>query len=268
MGVIATLLAPEVVRQRLLHCILLSLLASMIVLVAMGVTLVEGWICIAMMSPISLVMAMVGGALGYAIARGIDSRGKRLLSLPVLLLMPLLMLGIEQLLPVNDEVTRVSTSIDIAATPETLWPRVVRVSEIKDGERKPRAAYMLGIPRPVEATLDYDGVGAQRRGRFDNGLVFNETVFVWEPQRRVAFTIKPDAGTLYAPWDQIGARYLDVRQAEYVLEPITGGTRVWLHTDVRVTTRFNGVATLWARIFTRDFLSELLEILKARAEAV
>ena len=44
----------------------------------------------------------------------------------------------------------------------------------------------IGLPRPVEATLTGEGVGAIRHASFESGLVFVETVTEWQDGRHSA----------------------------------------------------------------------------------
>ena len=54
----------------------------------------------------------------------------------------------------------------------------------------------------MEATLSHEGVGGVRNASFTGGLLFIETVDVWEPGQRLAFSIA-------AQTDKIPATTLD-----------------------------------------------------------
>ena len=56
-------------------------------------------------------------------------------------------------------------------------------------------AQRIGFPRPIEATLSYEGVGGVRHASFERGLMFVETVTDWEPEHRLAFGGEGDVAT-------------------------------------------------------------------------
>jgi hypothetical protein len=183
-------------------------------------------------------------------------------------LLPLLVLPLERLLPLVTSVETVSNTIEIDAPPGRVWGHVVRVREIQPDERVWLLAYAAGVPKPVRAELDHDGLGGLRRGIFDNGLTFHEVITLWEPERHVAFTIEPYAPSVYAPFDNIGRTYLGLVDAEYTLTELgQGRMRLELSSRHRVTTRYNAYSTLLTRHMMSEFQADLLRIIKARAEA-
>ncbi len=267
-GVITVLLASAERRAKVSFAIWGPMLSSTVVLLAMIALALEAAICVVMLSPIYYGLAVIGGVVTWAIARALHSRSNPPMAvISLIAILPFLSLLVEQTLPVETRTERVTTSIDVAAPAEVIWPLVIRVSTIAPAEHVDRAAYLFGIPRPVEATLTGDGPGALRMGRFDNGLIFEERVTTWQPNRRVAFSITPHAPSLYAPWDMIGKTYLNLVDAEYELQPIdTQHTRLFLHTRVNISTRFNDYSAWWVHSFTGDFLGDLLQIVKHRSE--
>ncbi len=182
-------------------------------------------------------------------------------------LLPLLALPFERLLPLSITIETVTNTIEINAPTSHVWRQVVRVSEIQPEERKWLFAYAVGVPKPVRAELDYDGLGGLQRGIFDNGLTFHETIKVWEPDRHVALTIEPYAPSVYAPFDNIGRTYLGLVDAEYKLTDLgQGRMRLELSSRHRVTTRYNAYSTLLTRSMMSEFQADLLRIIKARSE--
>jgi hypothetical protein len=170
-------------------------------------------------------------------------------------------------MPLQTSFEHVSNTIEIDAPPAVVWKNVIRFDEIQPAERKWLFAYAVGIPAPVKATLDREAVGGLRQGIFANGLTFHEVIQTWEPHRRVSFSIKPFAPSVYAPFDQIGSRYLDLLDAEYSIDSLPGGkTRLTLSSRHRVSTRYNFYSTTLTRFFMSEFQGDLLRIVKLRAE--
>src|SRR4029078_362877 len=85
----------------------------------------------------------------------------------------------------------------------------------------------IGFPDPIEATLSHEGVGGVRNASFAGNLVFIETIDIWEPGQRLAFTIATDTEkippTTLDEHVRIGGPYFDVLRGEYRLGSLPGG---------------------------------------------
>jgi hypothetical protein len=167
------------------------------------------------------------------------------------------------------EVRRVENSIDIAAPPERVWRHIERVSAIDAKELSKSWTQRIGFPRPLEATLSYEGVGGVRHASFERGVLFVETVDVWEPERRLAFSIHADKipPTTLDDHVTIGGEYFDVLRGEYRIERL-GEARVRLHltSETRVSTDFNWYAHWWSDAVMRDVQREILQVIRKRCE--
>jgi hypothetical protein len=165
----------------------------------------------------------------------------------------------------------VETTIVVVAPVEAVWAEISSVPTIHPEEQRPALFTRLGFPRPLSATLSRPGVGGVRLARFERGVLFVETVTAWEPGRRLAFriaaqtdSIPPDALDRHVT---IGGRYFDVLRGEYALEPSAdGGTRLRLRSDLRLTTGFNVYAAPWADAIMRSIQTNILAIVRTRAE--
>jgi hypothetical protein len=114
-------------------------------------------------------------------------------------------------------------------------------------------------------------VGGVRHASFERGLTFIETVTNWEPEQRLAFTIKAD--TEHIPpttLDQhvtIGGRYFDVLDGEYRIERLADGdTLLHLESRQRLSTDFNAYAGLWTDAVMNSLQSSILEVVQHRCE--
>jgi hypothetical protein len=93
----------------------------------------------------------------------------------------------------------------------------------------------------------------------------------WQQGRRLRFTIRANTAdippTTLDEHVTIGGPYFDVLTGTYELEPLpNGGVRVVLVSEHRVSTPFNIYAALWTDAVMRSIQSNILEIIKARAE--
>ncbi|MDP9050832.1 MAG: hypothetical protein M3O31_08935, partial [Acidobacteriota bacterium] len=165
----------------------------------------------------------------------------------------------------------VSSEIRIHATPQTVWQNIERVPSISPTELRPTWTHRIGFPRPIEATLSYEGVGGVRHASFERGLLFIETVTAWVPDRRLAFTIKADTAHIPATTlDEhvtIGGHYFDVLDGEYSIEPLSNGDIVLhLTSHQRLTTDFNGYASLWTDAVMQNLQTSILGVIQHRCE--
>jgi hypothetical protein len=230
----------------------------------------EGAICLVMVSAIFFPLVSVGGIVGGVLFAANDrqqSASRALCS--VLLVLPIVSGWLEERRPLPREHATVRTAIDIDAPADAVWQQIIRVPRIQ--EPLDGFFYRIGFPKPVEATLSYEGAGGVRHARFEGGLVFIETVDVWEPARRLSFSIISDPASVPpTTLDQhvvVGGRYFDVLRGTYEIEP-RGRDRCTLHlsSETRVSTRFNFYAAPWARFLMRDIQSTILTVIKTRAE--
>ncbi len=241
------------------------------VAIAVSITLFtghEGVICALMALPLMLGSASAGGALAL-IARSMSSRAMGIAAVGSALL-PLGAARLEQSTPPPLELRTTRNTIDIEARSEAVWREIARVRAIDPADLPWRVSHLFGFPRPIEATLSHEGVGAVRKASFERGLVFTETVTTWEPLARLAFTIVADPVPPEALDEHvtIGGPYFDVLEGEYRLE-VLAPDRVRLHlsSQHRLSTRFNAYAGWWSDLVMSDIQGAILEVVKARAEA-
>ena len=236
-----------------------------IVVITMFVGL-EGAICVAMGLPLMMILSSIGGL----VARSSGRYKQR--AAPVLLILPYIVAPIENQRPNRPEIITTATQIVINAPVSTIWPLVVSVDSIKPSEMRRALFTTIGFPRPVSAVLSHEGLGGVRRAKFTGGLVFTETVTDWRPGVQLSFTIRPNTneippGTL-DPHVTIGGPYFDVLTGTYTLEAMGPNTTLLrLFSRHRVSTPFNGYSGLWADQIMKSIQTNILEVIRARAEA-
>ena len=232
---------------------------------------IEGWICIIMYLPVGLVFSSVGGVIAGLLAR--NKRLKRVgnITTACILFLPFIFSPLESSLNRRD-IRTVENVIEVKASPAAVWDQIKTVPAIRKDELKASWSHRIGFPDPIAATLSYEGVGGVRRASFDRGVLFIETVDVWEPQRRLAFSIHPETtqipNTTLDEHVTVGGPYFDVLRGEYRIESLPNG-RVRLHLTSwqRVSTDFNWYAHLWTDAVMSDLQKRILYVVQQRAEA-
>jgi hypothetical protein len=268
-GILAVRRAEAIEPISVWKWIFLPWISVFVMLFTLWLFVIEGGICILMASPIALVCASIGGVIGGMWGR---LRKPSSLTLTCVAILPLLLAPAEARLTAPPSTRAVASEIRIHATPETVWQNIERVPAIAPSELRPTWTHRIGFPRPIEATLSYEGVGGVRHASFERGLLFIETITAWEPQHRIAFNIKADSAhiptTTLDEHVTIGGRYFDVLDGEYTLEPLTNGdTLLHLNSHQRLSTNFNGYASLWTDAVMQNLQTSILQVIQHRAEA-
>ena len=112
------------------------------------------------------------------------------------------------------------TSIIVSASPAVAW-NALKSFETMSGDLP--AALALGLPVPVQCTLDGEATGGRRVCHFDSGSI-EQSVTRWEPPYRLELKI--------VSAKMPGAHVFEYRTASYSLSEEDGGTRVTRTTTV------------------------------------
>lgn len=266
-GMLTVFFLPRKLRSSYGHACSAPVLASLIFLVLALAFAFEVFVCLLMAAPFFITIAMLGGIVMSWIIQQTGRRGYSALVLALIL--PYMVSPMEsRMSPPLDSFRTVDTQIEINADAETVWQNIIRLPEIQPGEQRFSFFRFTGVPKPLEATLSEEGVGGVRRGIFDGGLIFNETITEWQPEQRLRFAIEVEGdANVPAPFNEIGRAMFDVLEATYTIEPLAnGGVILHLSSSHRLTTRFNGYGGLWTDAIMRDFQMYVLQIVKQRCE--
>ena len=265
-GFISVFVAVRSGRDGLTTWLGLPVLATLALILSSFVLFWEGIICLIMMTPVALIMAMLGGVAGGFCARRFSRT-----PLVCVMVLPFVVAGGERWAGPSYEMREVATSIAIKATPAEVWQQIERVPPIRVEEQRFSWSQKIGFPRPIEATLSREGVGGVRHATFAGGVLFVEAVTVWEPERRLGFDIRADTKNIPAhTLDEhvtIGGRYFDTLHGEYSIETRPDGIVV-LHlvSRHRLSTTFNFYARLWTDAIMGDIQENILYVIRGRCE--
>lgn len=271
-GAITVYLSSRTFRVTWFQALTAPWIPGFIFLLGVGIAIIEFSLCIVMASPLFLIAASIGG-LGMNIVLRAAERFPHMKNsspslLIALLVAPYLVSAVETNVPAPDLYRTVDTQIIIDADPQTIWSNIIRVPHIRAEERSIRLPQLLGVPQPVEATLKTEGVYGVRRGYFDNGLIFIETITDWQPNEYIRFNIEIDrSASLPAPYEVLGGPF-DIRDAAYHIQPLDDGrVLLTLSSTYRISTPINAYGRLWMDYFMMDFQNYVLEIVKKRCES-
>jgi hypothetical protein len=185
---------------------------------------VEGAVCILMAAPLAMVVAALGGLVGYGLQRhGPRPRSSGAYSVLILALPALL--GAETASGPSPVVASVRTSIVVNAPPTVVWRHVVSFTELPLPKE---LLFRAGIAYPTSARIEGHGVGAVRRCRFSTGD-FVEPITRWDEPWLLAFSVTSQPAPMreLSPWGDIHPPHLDgfllSRRGQFRLRALPGG---------------------------------------------
>ena len=201
---------------------LLWVLAALTVLLT---TAFEGLICILMMLPLALPVALLGAMVGYFIVRLGPGRARGLgkLTLVLFALLPT-MVGAEHITTPVPLLFTCVTSVVIDAPPEDVWRNVVSFSELAPPDDW---FFRAGVAYPIRARIEGTGVGAVRHCEFSTGP-FVEPIEVWDEPRLLRFAVTDNPAPMreWNPLFDIHPPHLDgflvSKRGQFELTPLPG----------------------------------------------
>lgn len=224
MGLVSAYLTNDGQERTMGSTLAVSTLSVVLTAGALFAFAAEGLVCLVMAAPIGFVLSSLGALMGRSLARSrlVPQRVIGVLALPL----PLFA-GID---PPSTDFHDVESEIEVAASPDRVWPLVAAFPEIRS---EPELLFRIGIAMPRFATIEGEGVGATRRCVFTTGE-FVEPITVWDPPSRLAFSVtrQPRALSELTPYEALWAPHLDghvlrVAEGEFRLIPLPdGGTRI------------------------------------------
>lgn len=231
----------------------------------------EGVICIVMLLPLWLLSGMAGAALTYRFRRRRPEVDIDAFYSAALLALPVIALQIEPFIPLPEATRTVSRSIVIHAPPHAIWPLLRGVPDVRLGEGRWNLTQdVLGVPRPAGARLIGDGLGADRHAVWSHGIRFRERIIDWKVNERIGWRFIFDDVAAWAFTDRHltpNGSYFRVTTGGYAVEALPGGSsRVTLTTRYWMRTPVNAYCGLWGELFLGDLESNLLAVIRQRAE--
>jgi hypothetical protein len=136
----------------------------------------------------------------------------------------------------------IESVVDVRASPARLWREVTEVDIA--AFRHPLYLRVLGVPKPLSASVVVAGVGGARVARFSNGLRFSQVMTEWNPHESYAFTFSADPGFRVGWLLDLHAGFFQLRSGAYRLRQTSLGVQLTLATRYSLS----GVAGLFLRL--------------------
>lgn len=230
----------------------------------------EGVICVLILSPLWLGSGLFGAWLTYRLRRRVAPHGRTYCS--ALLLAPLLAMQLEPYVPLPQTTATVTRSVLVNADAARLWPLLEGIPDVHPGEGAWNLSEdVIGIPRPLGARLIGTGIGAERRANWGNDVKFREKIVAWQPGRALEWRFIFDQIDGWRFTDRHlmpDSPYFRVTTGGYRITRVAPGvTRLTIETRYWIQTPVNLYAQAWGELFLGDLETNLLALVKHRAEA-
>lgn len=264
-GLVAALLTPPEKPLKSYQNAALSILLIAIITTAWQYESLFCWIILA---PIALVAAGLGAFIVNLIRNWSRPKARALF---VFIFLPFVAFNFEFGLPERTVFQTTHSSILIQAPAAVVWQEIKSVPTISATEYKDSWTHRLGLPRPLDATLSYEGIGGVRIAGFSNGLSFFEEITDWQPKKTIAFSIKAQGSEkerlAFALGPAIGGHFVDVVSGRYTIEEISAEqSLLHLTSTQRLTSKLNAYAGFWVNAVMADLQNTILEVMKRRSE--
>lgn len=214
----------------------------------------EGIICLIIVSPL-LVLFIVTGAM---IGRAMFKKNDQTLNASIVAL--LLFVFIADSVSKHYYENEVSDTIVINAPVNKVWNYVVAYDKNKEPENY--WLFKIGMPSPMQSTVDGYHVGANRKCIFSNGYVFDEKIVAFDVNHNLTFDITNQ------PRDPEIMNHIDILRGQFILKDNGDGTTTvtgnsWYKLYVFPTWYYDR----WAQSITRNVHLRVMEHIKHLAEA-
>lgn len=243
-------------------------LAIGLMLIGCSISLLEGSICLALMSPLFFACASIGGlAMGLALRFS----GRKHSRLKSVALLPLLILVAEQNIPMESHQVELRQSVVIDASPETVWRQILHADSIQASELPFSISHLIGVPKPTSGINVLTPQGEVRFSEWERGVNFRanvtESVYAEKVSWRYVFDDQSFPKGSMDDHVAIGGRYFDLGDTTFLLHALPNNrTRLEIIAHYRVTSSVNLYAVPTAAFIGRDFVDTILGLYKGRSE--
>jgi len=240
-----------------------------LMLIGCALALLEGSICIALMSPLFLICGSAGGiVMGLLLYFGRPGP-KHVSSIAVL---PFVLMIAESIAPLIDSHTEIRDSVVIDATPERVWNEIMTAESIRPDELPLSLSHAIGVPKPVEGVNRMTPAGEIRYSRWERGVSFEAKVSERTLHQKIrwhyAFGAHSFPEGSMDEHVEIGGKFFGLEDTTFNLTPLPGNrTELEIVAHYRVSSSINFYAVPVAKVLGRDFVNTILGLYKGRSEA-
>lgn len=230
-----------------------SILNGTIAIFLSFVFLREGIICLLIVSPLIFAFLITGVFIGQRMF----NKNNQKLNVSVFSL--LFIVFVADSLSEHHYVNLVADEMVVNATPQEIWKNVVAFDKIEKKERY--WLFRIGMPSPMQTTVDGYFEGSGRKCIFSNGYVFDEKIVTYKPNEELTFDI------VGQPRDPEIMGHIDILRGQFLLKDNGNGTTTlignsWYKLHVFPVWYYD----IWAKSITRNVHLRVMEHIKLLSE--
>lgn len=227
---------------------------SLVAILMSAIFLGEGTICLLIVSPLIFGFCITGTLMGQRMFKNKNQR----LNLSIITLLSVVF--VVDSLSEHDYQNMVGDEMVIQARPEQVWKHVVAFEKIK--QKNDYWLFQIGMPSPMQTTVDGYYKGAGRKCIFSNGYIFDEKIVTYDEQRNLTFDI------VGQPLDPEIMGHIDILRGQFLLKDNGDGSTTlvgnsWYRLHVFPIWYYD----LWAESITRNVHLRVMEHIKKLSEA-
>lgn len=213
----------------------------------------EGVICLLIVSPLIFGFIITGVFIG----KRMFVRNNQKLNVSVFSL--LFVVFVTDSLSEHNYVNLVADEMVINATPQEIWKNVVAFDKIE--KKNDYWLFKIGMPSPMQTTVDGYCEGAGRKCIFSNGYIFDEKIVTYKPNEDLTFDI------VGQPLDPEIMGHIDILRGQFLLKDNGNGTTTlvgnsWYRLHVFPVWYYD----IWAKSITRNVHLRVMEHIKLLSE--
>jgi len=266
-GAVAVYLSERVRRRSWSYYFWIGACANALFVLGTLLVMIECLICVVLAAPLFGVIGGLAGLVMGAVCRWTQWPKHAAYGVAAL---PLLLGGLEQYLPVPQEVRHVERSRLVPVRPDLIWPQLLVADHIRPDEIGSAWMYRIGVPLPLSAVTELVDGQEVRHIAMGKGIHFDQVAADWMPNERIRwlYRFSDDSFPPGALDDhvRIGGAHFDLLDTEYSLHEVEGGTELRVRMSYRVSTPFNWYAKPIADLLMGDFEQAALTFYSHRAE--
>jgi hypothetical protein len=232
-----------------------SLICGCVSIALSALLLGEGYICLIIVSPLLFGFIIGGAFIGKVMFR------KKSKTLNTSVLSVLLIFFMTDIWSDHNYFNKVSDTIIVKAKPDEVWKHVVSYERIKTPNKY--WLFNIGMPAPVESTVDGYYQGAGRKCIFSNGYTFDEKMVIYNPESNLTFDVTNQ------PRDPEIMGHIDILRGQFLLKDNGNGTTTltgnsWYRLYVFPTWYYD----IWAKSITRNVHLKVMQHIKELSEHI
>lgn len=260
------IILSEDIRKSAIKSFFFPFLAILLFYLLAVITKLEDTFCLLVLGiPYLLITGTVALLVRYFLKK--DRNNNRLYSI---ILLPLILLPIENSFPDKSENYKVSYSLVIDRPSAEIFPNLLEVPKLSNIHYQDGLYQFIGIPRPIESKSYKNDSTFFRIGKFTDGLLLYETISEMKQNEFVNFKIDLSKSHLRnKPTDNhiLKGDFFKFNNISYALTPISiHQTKVELSCEYQLKSKMNFYANFWAQSVIKDFEKRLLNAIKVKLE--